>query len=1074
LTLLAVPSAAQSLSGWAEGATTDDGVVQSADAALTAVIDNDGVWELESNDGATVALLLDTDLASAASVSDGLAVLERATITEFISQARDGIEHLFIVDEPLVQPLRIMTLGLTPELANATTINLVGDGVVRMTYGKLYAFDDNGVELSAWFHVEGGDIVIHVDDSDAQYPIVVDPLAQTPTFQRIPGAYPVARTLGPGQVFPNGSVLLGDGEHGWAVATVDYDNDTYDDIVVSAPRACGNTFLSCQVDEGLIEIYRGGPNGVSQTPTVTLYSDRAGAQMGRSLAAGLLTPTDPNNKRPIIVAGAPTATDVQANEGMVYVFRYDSASGTWPRIELQSNVANEQLGKSVALADVDTVAGGVVDIAASGVNRVRVWRFNTINNTLTVSGTMLFTQTLGMIAGVRDNNGDGDDELAISVPEFPATTNGQFGLPRRNGGVYVYAGTNSTVPTNPFFTTTNTIPCPGFTVAANEGVVYNCGGSLSSGDFNGDGRGDLLVGDTSYNFTTEGRTSARFETHVFHVGVSGVYPQTPSWTRTNTGTSVAGLGDLNQDGADELGTCLSSGFSMTSTDAGTCTAFSGRAIAPGAGPETPVRFTLNGTTNERLGDHHGMLAGGYLDNETLGYLNSRANDLVIGSYNAGQSGSTRAFRGTPAGPSGSSTSIETDANLTKAGDLVVLADLNSDGRDDVIVGAPQDGINGINAGAVRIYLSNPNFINSGTPDWEVRGQAGERYGSGIAVLRVSATEKRLVIGAPGSTRAFVYRWVGFIDDNTPEQTITSTFSEFGQALANVGNAYNTTEDALAISALTPTGPSVRLYRFTLDISTNVMQYNHVGSVSTPVAPVPGATCGQLPLALAGSDVSGDGFTDLLLGDASCVTAAVFRGNQFISVLQGSGIVNAAFWSRIDPDEKSEFGRSIAGAGDMNGDGVKDFVVGAPRRQGPADRDGGAFIYGGASTTANVSQVALLEAGTFSLAGAFGFSVAGGADVNRDGYTDVIIGAPTASTTLNGNAPGGILLVRGTKNGPKAFVGDFIVTGTNERFGASVAMGNCNADEYGDIAVGSPLTTNGSTNEGRVRIRFGSW
>src|SRR5206468_3453732 len=93
---------------------------------------------------------------------------------------------------------------------------------------------------------------------------------------------------------------------------------------------------------------------------------------------------------------------------------------------------------------------------------------------------------------------------------------------------------------------------------------------------------------------------------------------------------------------------------------------------------------------------------------------------------------------------------------------------------------------------------------------------------------------------------------------------------------------------------------------------------------------------------------------------------------------------------------SGYGTSVAGVGDVNGDGYGDIVVGAPLYDAFGFFDEGrAFLYPG-SASGPATSPAWTADGNKNLA-QFGQSVAAAGDVNRDGFADVIIGAPTYDT-----------------------------------------------------------------------------
>lgn len=97
----------------------------------------------------------------------------------------------------------------------------------------------------------------------------------------------------------------------------------------------------------------------------------------------------------------------------------------------------------------------------------------------------------------------------------------------------------------------------------------------------------------------------------------------------------------------------------------------------------------------------------------------------------------------------------------------------------------------------------------------------------------------------------------------------------------------------------------------------------------------------------------------------------------------------------------EFGEAVAGLGDADGDGFADVLVGAPLREGPPGPDSGAIYryYGGASGPSTPSAVVNGQAAGDN----FGFSVAGAGDVDADGLADAIVGAFLAGPGDNGSA-----------------------------------------------------------------------
>ena len=213
------------------------------------------------------------------------------------------------------------------------------------------------------------------------------------------------------------------------------------------------------------------------------------------------------------------------------------------------------------------------------------------------------------------------------------------------------------------------------------------------------------------------------------------------------------------------------------------------------------------------------------------------------------------------------------------------------------------------------------------------------------------------------------------------------------------------------------------------------------SVAPPaITHVPVTLAGDSPVSGAG-DINGDGVPDLIvsgLGDAN-VLSGIDRSVLFNLNFQGTS-------------SGELFGESLSDAGDVNGDGVPDLIVGAPNDDNNGFRSGSVQVFSG-------SDGAVLYTFLGDSAGdQFGRSVSGAGDVNGDGFADLIVGAPEVDNYGGGSArvfsgvDGSVLYT---------FDGDSSQNGSSgDSLGTSVSgAGDINGDGFDDVIVGIPFDDN---------------
>ncbi len=226
----------------------------------------------------------------------------------------------------------------------------------------------------------------------------------------------------------------------------------------------------------------------------------------------------------------------------------------------------------------------------------------------------------------------------------------------------------------------------------------------------------------------------------------------------------------------------------------------------------------------------------------------------------------------------------------------------------------------------------------------------------------------------------------------------------------------------------------------------------------------------IAVATAG-DVNGDGHADVIVGAHRFDNGETDEGRAHVFLGSATGLSTSPAWTAESDQADAFFGQSVATAGDVNADGFGDVIVGAFLFEDGESDEGRAHVYLGSAT--GLSTSAAWTAESDQADAFFGLAVASAGDVDDDGFGDVIVAAPIFACGQPNEGRAYVYL--GSATGLSS-IPTWTVEGDLEDafFGLSVApAGDVNDDGYGDVLVAAPSLACGQLNEGRAHAYLGS-
>ncbi|MCE7068526.1 FG-GAP-like repeat-containing protein [Dyadobacter sp. CY326] len=961
---------------------------------------------------------------------------------EFINN-QEGVRQNFIIDsapeDTKELQVKLSAAGLkVDDLQNNElhffTENKNGEQIASLIYRDINCWDADGKALLATLRYEDGLVKLSVNVQDAAYLVTIDPIVVNGN---------------PGNA---NATVEGNQAGAWMGGAVssagDVNGDGYSDILVSASK-----YDNGQIDEGAVFVYHGTASGINPVTAVMLEGDQTEARFGSFVSSAGDINKDGFSD---IVVGALFYDKGQTNEGAAFIY-YGSAQGInkAASLVLESNQPEANMGNVVGMAG-DVNGDGYSDVAVCAraydngqANEGVVFIYNGSAAGLNVNPVLIEQNQpesmFGFCAtGAGDVNGDGYSDLVVGARTYDKGQTDE-------GAVFVYHG--SALGLN---TAAATI------LESNQANAYLGHTVASAGDVNGDGYSDIILGANMYD---KGQTNegAAFVHYGSGQGVSAApaIVLEKNQVEAQLGYSVASAGDVNGDGyADVIVGAMY--YDNGQSNEGGAFVYQGSSTGLSA---TPVSTLESNQAGAQFGNN--VSSAGDVNGD--GY-----SDVLVGAvvYSNGQVGEGAAFVWLGRAEGANSYSLKLDGyqdDCLFGISVATAGDVNGDGFSDVIIGAPAyDGGQANLLGAAFLYYGSLQGINLNTvtkienvPGSHMLGYsvagAGDVNGDGYDDVIIGdinyfiswdPNKAILIKGAAltyyGSSQGLNKNTFSILKNSGNQKDCS-----FGWSVASAGDVNGDGYDDVLVG-----DPN---YDKQFDEGAVFVYYGSAQGVNTNASMVfeGNQTAALLGHSVASAgDVNGDGFDEIIVGSPNYSNGQNTEGAAFL--FNGSALGLNKVPTILESNSAGAFfGQGVAGAGDLNGDGFADIAVGSPLFMINALNQGAAFVYyGSLNGVNNNSPKTMLEIGQIAH---FGSSISKAGDFNGDGYGDLIVGAIYYPPSERGAA----FMFFGSSNGVSPL--NPIKFDSNSDYsetGASVACaGDVNGDGYSDILIGSPYNKN---------------